>query len=209
MAYDCGPVLVADDNETFRQMLSSLLERAGYRTIAAADGEEALAAARLERPEVVLLDVRLPGVGGYEVCRQLRETYGEQLPIVFVSGERTDAPDRAAGLLIGGDDYLVKPFDPDELLARVRRLVVRSGAHSAQAKASSNALSKLTVREGQVLRLLADGLDGAAIARELFVSPKTVATHIQHILAKLGVHSRAQAVSLAHLAGFAETTPAG
>jgi two-component system nitrate/nitrite response regulator NarL len=207
MESDCGPLLVADDDDDFRCLLATLLERAGYRTVQAADGYAALAVARDERPEVVLLDVRLPGLGGYEVCRRLRDEFGEQLPIVFVSGARTEAGDRAAGLLIGADDYVVKPFDPDELLARVRRLIVRAGAALPREVAVPAALSSLTTRERQVLRLLADGLDGSTIATELFLSPKTVATHIQRILAKLGVHSRAQAVALALRTGVADTAP--
>lgn len=205
MEINCGPVLVVDDDAGFRHLVGTLLRRAGYRTVPAADAYEALVAAREERPEVVVLDVRLPDVGGYEVCRQLRDEFGEQLPILFVSGDRTEAADRVAGLLIGGDDYLVKPFDPDELLARVRRMVTRSGALVARPETASRpTLFALTPRERQVLELLAQGLDGTAIAAELVLSPKTVSTHIQHILAKLGVHSRAQAVALAHGAGLVD-----
>ena len=86
----------------------------------------------------------------------------------------------------------MKPLDPNELLARVRRLLARSGSFAPDSR------SKLTKRELEVLGLLADGLDQAEIARELFISPTTVATHIQRVLTKLGAHSRAQAVALAH-----------
>lgn len=210
MDVNCGPVLVVDDDGGFRDLVRSLLGRAGYRTVEAADGHEALDAARRERPALVLLDVRLPGVGGYEVCRELRDEFGEQLPIVFISGERTDAGDRAAGLLIGGDDYVVKPFDADELIARVRRIFTRSGALAPpESDVPRSALASLTAREQQVLRFLAEGLNGTAIARELHLSPKTVGTHIQHILAKLGVHSRAQAVAFVHRTGLFDTAVLG
>jgi DNA-binding NarL/FixJ family response regulator len=126
-------------------------------------------------------------------CRELRDRFGD-LPVVIVSGERTESFDRVAGLLLGAADYIVKPFDPDELVARVRRLVVRDRPRPSA--------TTLTGRERDVLRLLADGLDQRRIAAELFLSPKTVATHIQHILAKLGVHSRAQAVAVAHRDGL-------
>lgn len=112
--------------------------------------------------------------------------------MIFLSGERTESFDRVAGLLVGADDYLVKPFDPDELAARVRA-VLRRAQPSVPAP-----LQSLTRRELEVLRLLADGLDQRQIAAELVISAKTVGTHIERILGKLGVHSRAQAVALAY-----------
>ena len=87
-----------------------------------------LAAALKERPALVLLEVGLPDVNGYEVCQELREQIDEQLPVVFLLGGRTQPIDRAAAFLVGGDDYVVKPFESDELLARVRRLLVRATA---------------------------------------------------------------------------------
>src|SRR5512133_1403309 len=116
-------IFVVDDDGRSRTLVSRVLKRVGFRTYEAETGEEALAAAKRERPALVILEVLLPGVAGYEVCRELKDAFGEALPIVFVSGSRTEPGDRVAGLLVGGDDYLVKPFDPDELLARVRRLL--------------------------------------------------------------------------------------
>ena len=77
-----------------------------------ATGEEALELARLERPSLVLVDVNLEGMSGYDVCRILRANFGDAVPIIFVSGDRTEAFDRVAGLRLGADDYLVKPVDP-------------------------------------------------------------------------------------------------
>jgi DNA-binding NarL/FixJ family response regulator len=193
-----GRILIVDDDEPYRVMVASLLERAGYATVDAATGEEALASVRRERPSCILLDVLLPRATGYEVCRELRDEYGETLPIVFVTGERVEPADRVAGLLIGADDYILKPFDPDELIARVRRLLVRSDVLAKFLYKKRPGSFQLTDRELDVLRLLADGLEQDAIARELFISPKTVSTHIQRILTKLGVHSRAQAIALAY-----------
>jgi DNA-binding response OmpR family regulator len=172
-------VLVVDDDDGFRRLVSSLLEQAGYATVEAVAGEEALAAAGRERPSLVLLDVKLPGISGYEVCRRLKEDFGSDLPVFLVSGVRTEPFDRAAGLLIGADDYLTKPVDPDELLARVRK----SALPTAEAAGTTgSALEQLTDRERHVLRLLAQGLAQQEIARSLVVSNKTVATHIQHVL---------------------------
>jgi two-component system nitrate/nitrite response regulator NarL len=195
---DLRYILIVDDEPGFRALVASLLQRAGYATLEAATGEEALAKARVGQPSCILLDVLLPGASGYEVCRELRDEFGEALPIVFVTGERTEPADRVAGLLIGADDYVIKPFDPDELIARVRRHITRSASIARSYSAQQQGPFELTRREGDVLRLLAEGLEQDAIARELFISPKTVATHIQRILGKLGVHSRAQAVALAY-----------
>jgi two-component system, NarL family, nitrate/nitrite response regulator NarL len=199
MAVQRGTILVVDDDKGFRSLMSTLLEGAGYATVEAAGGEEALEAAYRQRPSLVLLDVKLPGVAGYEVCRRLKEDLGPDLPVFFVSGVRTEPFDRAAGLLIGADDCLTKPVDPDELLARVRRSAVPNGEVADPTVA---AISELTNRERDVLRLLAQGLSQADIAQSLVISEKTVATHIQHVLEKLGVHSRAQAVALAHNSGL-------
>jgi DNA-binding NarL/FixJ family response regulator len=101
-----------------------------------------------------------------------------------------------AGLLIGADDYLARPFDPDELLARTRRLLSRSAAPVSAPD------SPLTGREQQILQLLANGLSQDRIAKQLFISSKTVGTHIQRTLTKLGVHSRTEAVALAYQQGL-------
>jgi len=116
--------------------------------------------------------------------------------VLFVTGARTESYDRVSGLLIGADDYVVKPYAPDELLARVRRLVQKSRPAMAR-----NA-SRLTPRELEVLDLLADGRSPQEIASGLFISAKTVATHIEHIFAKLGVSSRVQAVAVAYRDGL-------
>ena len=187
-----GWILVVDDDAACRALVTSVLARVGFETREAGSGSEALAAVSNDRPAVVILDVSMPGISGYEVCRELRDKFGQDLPIVFLSGTRTESYDRAGGILLGADDYIVKPFDPDELLARVRRLASRS------ARRPSGVGYALTRREREVLRLLAAGISQEGIASRLFISPKTVATHIQRVIGKLGVHSRAQAVALAH-----------
>jgi DNA-binding NarL/FixJ family response regulator len=183
-------------------IVSKVLGRAGFSTREAASGEDALVAVREERPGLVLLEVSLPDVSGFELCRQLRDQFGDELPILFVSGERTAPLDRAAGLLMGGDDYLVKPCDPNELLARVCRPMARSRHHPRDNGQRSARDHGLTERELEVLQRLADGLRPGEIARDLFISPKTVASHLQRVLAKLGVHSRAEAVALAYREGL-------
>jgi DNA-binding NarL/FixJ family response regulator len=183
---------VVDDDRDLRTLVKSLLEPLGYPVSEASTAAEALSVASDERPALVLLDVHLPGISGYEVCQRLREEFGDDVAIVFVSGERTDELDRTAGMLLGADDYIVKPFDLGEFIARVRR-VARRTAPARKANGSA-----LTPRELEVLRLLANGLGQKKIAQALFITPKTVATHIQRILTKLDLHSRAEAVAYAH-----------
>jgi two-component system, NarL family, nitrate/nitrite response regulator NarL len=196
-----GAALIVDGDASFRASVSRLLARAGFDVCEAATGDEALAAARRERPTLVLLEVELSGASGYEICRALRDQFGDGLPIVFVSSTRTEPMDRVAGLLVGADDCLSKPVEPDELVARMRRLVTRSSVVQLREDEPGGA-AVLTTRELEVLRLLAEGMRQKMIARELVISPKTVGTHIQRILAKLGVHSRAEAVAVAHREGW-------
>jgi DNA-binding NarL/FixJ family response regulator len=156
------------------------------------------------QPALVLLDVNLAEVSGYEVCRDLRDRYGSDIAIIFLSGDRTEPYDRVAGLLVGADDYIVKPFDEGELLARVRSALRHSLVPPSNGSQGDPAAETLTSREEEVLKLLARGMTQAEIAGKLFISPKTVAGHIQRVLTKLGVHSRAQAVAFAHEQGLAD-----
>jgi len=199
-------VLVVDDDAGFRALLCALLEGAGYATREEASGEGALAALREEASPVVILDVRLPGICGYEVCRELRDEFGERIGVMFLSGERTESFDRAAGLYLGGDDYLVKPFAPDELLAQVDRLFRRV---APAADAASELAATLSERELEILRLAAEGTRQAEIADRLVISPRTVGRHIEHIHTKLGVHSRAEAVAFAYRHGLVGIVLAG
>ena len=187
-----GVVLIADGDDSAREELAQVFERAGFRTVHASTGDEALELVSDSRPAAAILEPSLEGVSGYEICRALRDRAGDAIPIVFVSGNRTESYDRVAGLLLGADDYLAKPFAPDELLARVRRLVQRTPL------VSPAAASSLTKRELEVLELLSEGLTQHEIAQRLEIRDKTVGSHIERILSKLGVRSRAQAVALAY-----------
>ena len=199
-----GNVLVVDDDQKLRTLVADILERAGFTTTQADSGAAALDAVRAARPSVVLLDVNMPDGSGYEVCHALRSEFGQALPIIFLSGERTEGFDRAAGLMLGADDYLVKPFDNGELVARVRRLVGRDVDVGEGGGTQRMIARGLTPREREVLGLLVDGFPQDKIASSLYISPKTVATHVQRILGKLGVRTRTQAVALAFRDGLVE-----
>lgn len=194
--------LVVDDDEGVRELLATILGDADFDVLTAEDGEQALALARSRAPALVLVDVQLPGLSGYEVVRRLRSELGETTAIMIISGSRTDALDRAAGLEIGADDYMLKPFDPTEVVARARALVRR--AQPAASAPNGAAEASLTPRELEILGLLAHGESAPAIAARLFISPKTVSKHIERILLKLGVHSRAEAVAAAYREGLVD-----
>jgi two-component system response regulator MprA len=122
-------VLVADDDRAIRESLSRALELAGYQVVSAADGVAALAAVHratgtAAAVQVIVLDVMMPAVDGLGVCRVLR-AQGDRTPILMLTA-KVDTPDRVAGLDAGADDYLVKPFEVDELLARLRALLRRA-----------------------------------------------------------------------------------
>jgi DNA-binding NarL/FixJ family response regulator len=184
-------VLIADADEASRDTLARVLRAAGYDVQQAETGEAALNIARATMPAAVILEVPLPGLSGYEVCHTLRSEVGRALPVLFLSGVRTEWYDRIAGLLLGADDYMVKPYAAGELLARLARLIDRARVPAPRG------VHDLTPRELEVLGLMGEGLRHEQIARRLFISPKTVATHVEHILRKLAVRSSTEAIAVA------------
>jgi len=124
-------VLVVEDEPQMRSMLADNLEFEGYRVTAVASGEEALREVASQQFALLLVDVMLPGISGFDVCRDLRAR-GHHVPIVVLTA-RTDERDRVQGLDLGADDYVGKPFSVRELLARVRAIVRRDGWHAPPA----------------------------------------------------------------------------
>jgi DNA-binding NarL/FixJ family response regulator len=205
---DCGTILVVDSDDASRLTAVQVAVRLGYdaRPTPTADG--LLERLGRDRPALAIVEVELPGhANGLEVMRQLHDTFGGDLPVILVSAERIDAFDRAAGLMLGADDYLLKPVDSGELLARVKRSLRRSVPVPSNGNGNGNGHTNdanLSPREREILALLAEGRTQAQIASSLVISSKTVATHIQRILSKLGVQSRAQAVAVAFQRGLVE-----
>jgi DNA-binding response OmpR family regulator len=124
-------ILVVDDEPTLVATVKYNLEREGYQVVTAADGESGLSVARAERPDLVILDLMLPGLDGFEVCRILRREM--TAPILMLTA-KTQEVDKVVGLELGADDYVTKPFSMRELLARVRALLRRAEAPAAEAK---------------------------------------------------------------------------
>ncbi len=127
-------ILIVDDDRDIRQLLADYLETNGYRTLCAADGNAMWKALDETRPELVVLDLNLPGDDGLTLCRKLRAT--SSLPVIMLTA-RAEPLDRILGLEMGADDYLPKPFEPRELLARIRSVLRRSHAMPEHAKADN------------------------------------------------------------------------
>jgi DNA-binding response OmpR family regulator len=201
-------ILVVEDEVQLAEAVARGLRREGMAVDVATDGDEGYRKAALTRYDVVVLDRDLPGMSGDEICRRLTDE-GVLTRVMMLTASGT-VEDKVNGLALGADDYLAKPFDPDELLARVRTVLRRVAGHAenGNGKALGNAVAdaELTPRELEVLQLLADGMTQPQIARRIVISPRTVGTHIQNLLGKLDVHSRAQAVALAHRLGLVALT---
>jgi DNA-binding response OmpR family regulator len=136
-----GAVLVVDDEPTIAEVVARYLERAGYRTRVAGDGPSALEAAASQRPDLVVLDLMLPGLDGLEVMRRLREQDGDRVAVILLTAKGEES-DRVIGLRRGADDYVVKPFSPAELVARVDAVLRRT---DQKATSSAMVLSDMTI----------------------------------------------------------------
>jgi two-component system OmpR family response regulator len=186
-------VLVADDDPHIRQLLVFALEKAGMAVREAADGEAALAEVARARPDLIVLDINMPRMDGLEVCRRLR-AQGD-LPILFLSS-RDDEIDRVLGIELGGDDYVVKPFSPREVVARVQAILRRGRAMSADQGAVSGR-GRLAIDEAAWLARW-DGVDAPLTVTEFGIL-KILAG------APARVYSRDAIIDRLHGPGFAIT----
>ena len=130
---NAAKVMLIDDDESLHVLMRRIVEDAGYAFCASFDGEEGLTLLADEKPDLLLLDVMMPGMNGFEVCRRMRED-GRRIPIIFLSA-KGDIVDKSIGFKAGGDDYVVKPFSPDELLLRIEAHLRRHKDDLAFAKA--------------------------------------------------------------------------
>ncbi|SDX01237.1 two-component system, OmpR family, response regulator [Ruegeria halocynthiae] len=181
-------ILVVDDDPRLRELVSITLERAGYQTITARDGQMALTHALREAPDLVVLDVGLPELDGLEVCRRLRAR--SDIPILFLTA-RDDEIDRILGLELGADDYVTKPFSPRELVARIKAILKRSTNSGATAVLRHGPVeldvSGHSVRiDGTILTLTATEL---SILRRLMQTPEAIVSRPQLIDAIYGAGS--------------------
>jgi DNA-binding response OmpR family regulator len=126
------PILVVEDDENTRSLIALYLEREGFAAVTSGDGASALDLARRHRPALVILDLMIPEIDGWEVCRRLRQN--SEVPVIMLTA-RGEEIDRVAGLTLGADDYVVKPFSPRELMARVKAVLRRSAPSARPADA--------------------------------------------------------------------------
>ncbi len=126
---ESGKILVVDDENKLVKLISAYLEREGYRIVPAYDGETALELFRSESPDLVVLDIMMPGLDGLSFCRQVRK---ESLTPIIMLSARSEEVDRLVGLELGADDYVTKPFSPRELVSRVKAVLRRTRMESAE-----------------------------------------------------------------------------
>jgi two-component system, OmpR family, response regulator ResD len=207
-----GTVLIVDDEPTIVEIVGRYMERAGYETYGAADGPEALRLAELHHPDLVVLDVMLPGIDGIEVMRRLQEGPGRGTAVILLTA-RGEESDRLVGLRHGADDYVVKPFSPAELVARVEAVLRRLSPLDEEEEAAppiergplrvepatrrvflDEKQLSLTQREFDLLAYLAarpgrvfsrDQLMEAVWEYPFFTDTSTVTVHIRRLRAKL------------------------
>jgi DNA-binding response OmpR family regulator len=203
-----GTILVVEDEANIADLVDMYLRKEGFRVLLATSGEDGLAAAKRERPRLVVLDVGLPGMDGLEVCRRLRAE--SPVPVIFLTARDSEI-DRILGLEMGADDYLTKPFSPRELVARVKAVLRRSQGGAAppeivqvgettidvgrrEVRAGQRVVD-LTGREFELLRYLAERR-GRALSRQQILDgvwgpdwygdARTVDVHVAQVRKKLG-----------------------
>ena len=205
-------VLIVEDEPDIRDLLAFHLEREGYHVTRSRSGADALRQIRARPPDLILLDLMLPELGGLDVCRRLRQDpRTASVPIVMLTA-RGEEVDRILGLELGADDYIVKPFSPKEVVARVRAVLRRAGAHDGAAPVVSGRLVidpdrhtvqvdaaaiELTPKEFDLLRALAEAR-GRVLSREFLldrvwgyasageIESRTVDVHVRRLRMKLG-----------------------
>ena len=230
-------ILIVDDDPILRRVLQNSLEQKGYQVISVGSGSEALTQFERDIPDLVVSDVSMPEMNGFEFCRQLRsQPSGKLIPFIFLSA-MDEVNDRIQGHTIGADSYLTKPFEMKELLANIEALIERSrrvhaeivhlieqlaNSHSKLVIHNNNALEStakilaqnngathsepkplpLTPAEERVFWETIQGYTNKQISERLFISPRTVQTHLSNILNKLDLSNRTQLVRFAYEQGY-------
>jgi two-component system, OmpR family, alkaline phosphatase synthesis response regulator PhoP len=204
-------ILVIDDEKDLIELVSYNLGKEGFQVRSAADGESGLSIARQEHPDIVLIDLMLPGIDGLEVCRSLRsDSRTANIPVIILTAKAGE-PDRVVGLELGADDYITKPFSPRELIARIKAVLRRTSTkttHSDVIRCGELTIDKsrrevsrastiipLTATEFRLLQFFADNpgyvfsrehLIDEALGKDISVTDRTIDVHITSLRKKLG-----------------------
>ncbi|APB35191.1 two component LuxR family transcriptional regulator [Gloeomargarita lithophora Alchichica-D10] len=194
MTAEAPTIILIDDDSQLRFLTKEYLElEGGYRVVTAANGQEGWNLLSEVHPSLVVCDVMMPLMDGFEFVQKLRQNPRlRSVPLIFLSA-KGDVGDRIVGLNAGGDVYLVKPFEPEELLAQIRSSLARLGwATQGESPAQFPPDTYLTPTERRVLRLVAQGLTNQQVADELNVSRRTVESHVSNMLNKIGLGNRTE-----------------
>ncbi|MDB5685779.1 MAG: fixJ [Rhizorhabdus sp.] len=196
---------IVDDEESIRRSAGFMLRTSGYMVSTYASGVEFLKEVRHTEPGCILLDVRMPDMDGLEVQRELAER-GIAMPIIVLTGHG-DVTIAVKAMKAGAVDFIEKPFEKAVLLAAIEAGFARFADGSAKAARAADAVvlvARLTAREQDVLRGLAEGLPNKTIAYDLGISPRTVEVHRANLMTKLGVRSLSDALRIAFATGMGE-----
>ncbi|MGL5064938.1 MAG: response regulator transcription factor [Microcoleus sp.] len=213
-------ILIVDDEIDCQTVLAMYLESKGYRVKCAASGIEALSIFEDDSPDLVISDVMMPEMDGFEFCRRLRATrLGQLVPFIFLSGQG-ESESIVEGHNMGADDYLVKPFQSEEILAKIKaqlekshrihtiivHLLQNTATLPLQSQTFTNAIAPaplpLTPAEERVFWEVIQGYTNKQISQRLFISPRTVQAHLGSIFSKLQLENRAQLVRFALEKGY-------
>ena len=204
-----GTIVIIDDDQSIRELASVYLEKEGFRVESAADGASGIERVAVATPDLVILDLMMPGMSGYDVCKALRQS--SNIPILMLTA-RDDDVDKIVGLELGADDYVTKPFNPRELVARVKAILRRAETASPaqvngvihagdltvdrqrrEARAAGREIA-LRTKEFDLLATLAEN-EGIVLTREqlldrvwgynFYGETRTVDVHVQHVRAKI------------------------
>jgi len=215
-------ILIVDDDLGIRLSVSDYLEMAGYSVLTSDNGQNALAMVSQHQPHLIVTDVTMPQMDGYELIRQVRRQPAFRLlPVIFLTA-RTNTDERIKGYQLGCDAYLPKPFELNELSAVVRNLLERSqmmesewrqrlrsveaDGEPSRSHKNNNAMLALdlTPREQQVLAELVEGLSNGQIGDRLHLSPRTIEKHVSSLFRKTETSNRAELVRFAMDHGFVD-----
>lgn len=186
-------VLIAEDEEKIRTLLQLYLEKNDFAVILAKDGQEAIEQVKKHSPDVLVLDILMPKMSGIEVCEKLRKDHRyRDIPILYLSS-LSEKKSIISSLELGGDDYVTKPFDPNELIARINANLRRIKGKNKKNTASQS-YEKLTYQEIKIIELMEKGYTNKEIAFKLSLTEGTVKVYNHILYQKLQVKNRTQAI---------------